>query len=83
VLPLLKTGVGVRSFSLLMVFAGLLLAAAMLWRSQYIANGINRIVGIAATGSNDLLGLMMICVAAGLIMVLGRRRRARGRRSSS
>jgi hypothetical protein len=50
---------------------------------QQAVAAVPRIVSVAATHSNDLLGLGIICVGAGLFVISDRRRRARGRQASS
>lgn len=69
---------------LLLSFMGLLLFAA--WSSVPIQQGataVDRLTGVASEASNDFVGLGIILAGAGLLILSDRRRRARGRQSSS
>jgi hypothetical protein len=69
---------------LLLSIAGLLLFAAWsLVPVQQGATAIDRLNGAVSEASSDFVGLGIILGGAGLLILSGRRRRARGRQSSS
>jgi hypothetical protein len=69
---------------LLLSFVGLLLFAA--WWFVPFQNGgaaVDRMIGGVSEAPNDFVGLGIILAGAGLLVLSDRRRRARGRQSSS
>ena len=48
-----------------------------------VVTSSERIVNVALSGSADLFGLMLLCAAAGMLMLVDRRRRSRVRQASN
>jgi cytochrome b subunit of formate dehydrogenase len=74
---------GVLSGLLLSVVGLVLFAGWSLVPVQQGASAVVRLNGAVSEASNDFVGLGIILGGAGLLILSGRRRRARGRQSSS